>query len=55
MYVITGKQNCFQSDEQKNLLDEKGIQCNCLNISEMLNKTITYFRYILMVSQAYLT
>jgi hypothetical protein len=44
MYVIIGKQNCIQCDELKNLLDEKGIQYNYLDMTEMPNKTMTYLR-----------
>jgi glutaredoxin len=44
MYVIIGKQNCIQCDELKNLLDEKGIQYVYLDMTEMLNKTMTYMR-----------
>jgi hypothetical protein len=42
MYVIIGQQNCIQCDELKNLFDEKGIQYNYLDMTEMPNKTITY-------------
>ena len=34
MYVIVGKRNCIQCDELKNLLDEKGIQHNYLEMAE---------------------
>jgi len=44
MYVIAGKQNCSQCDELKNLLDEKGIEYNYLDMNEMPNKTMTYLR-----------
>ena len=44
MYVIIGKQKCVQCDELKNLLDEKGIQNNYLDTTEMPNKTMTYLR-----------
>jgi glutaredoxin len=44
MYVIAGKQNCSQCDELKNLLDEKGIEYNYLDMNEMSNKTMTYLR-----------
>ena len=44
MYVIAGKQNCSQCDESKNLLDEKGIEYNYLDMNEMPNKTMTYLR-----------
>jgi glutaredoxin len=35
MHVIIGKQKCIQCDELKNLLDEKGIQYNYSDITEM--------------------
>jgi glutaredoxin len=38
------KQNCIQCDELKNLLDEKGIQHNYFDMTEMPNKTMTYLR-----------
>jgi glutaredoxin len=41
MYVIIGKQKCIQCDELKNLLDEKGIQYNYLDMTEMPHKTMT--------------
>ena len=44
MYVIIGKQKCIQCDELKNLLDEKGIQYNYLDMTEMPHKTMTYLR-----------
>ena len=44
MYVIIGKQNCIQCVELKNLLDEKGIQYNDLDMTEMPHKTMTYLR-----------
>ena len=44
MYVIIGKQNCNQCEELKNLLDEKGIQYNYLDMTEMPRKTMTYLR-----------
>ena len=44
MYVIIGKQKCIQCDELKNLLDEKGIQYNHLEMTEMPHKTMTYLR-----------
>ena len=44
MYVIIGKQNCIHCDELKNLLDEKRIQHNGLDMTEMPDKTITYLR-----------
>jgi hypothetical protein len=44
MYVIIGKQKCIQCDELKNLLDEKGIQHDYLDMTEMPNKTMTYLR-----------
>jgi len=44
MYVIIGKQNCMKCDELKNLLDEKEIQYNNLDMTEISNKTITYLR-----------
>ena len=44
MYVIIGKQNCMKCDELKNLLDEKGIQCSYLDMTEMPNKRMTYLR-----------
>ena len=40
MYVIIGKQKRIQCDELKNLLDEKGIQYNYLDMTEMPHKTI---------------
>jgi len=43
-YVIVGKQKCIQCDEFKNLLDEKGIQYNYLDMTEMPQKTMTYLR-----------
>jgi hypothetical protein len=43
-YVIIGKQKCIQCDELKNLLDEKGIKYNYLDMTEMPNKTMTYLR-----------
>ena len=44
MYVIIRKQKCIQCDELKNLLDEKGIQYNYLDMTEMPHKTMTYLR-----------
>ena len=44
MYVIIGKQKCIQCDESKNLLDEKGIQCDNLDMTEMPHKMMTYLR-----------
>ena len=44
MYVIIGKQKCIQCDESKNLLDEKWIQYNYLDMTEMPHKTMTYLR-----------
>ena len=44
MYVILGKQNCMKCDELKNLLDEKEIQYNNLDMTEISNKTMTYLR-----------
>ena len=44
MDVIIWKQNCIQGDELKNLLEEKGTQCNDLDMREMPNKTMTYSR-----------
>jgi glutaredoxin len=44
MYVIIGKQKCIQCDELKNLFDEKGIQYNYLEMTEMPHITITYLR-----------
>jgi len=43
--IIIGKQKCIQCDEPKNLLDEKGIQYNYLDMTEMPHKTMTYLRY----------
>jgi hypothetical protein len=37
MYVIIGMQNCVRCDELKTLLDEKGIQYNYLDMTEMPN------------------
>ena len=39
--VIIGMQIYSQCDELKNLLDEKGIQYNHLDMTEMPNKTMT--------------
>jgi arsenate reductase-like glutaredoxin family protein len=44
MYVIMGKQKCIQCDELKDLLDEKGIQYNYQDMTEMPHKTMTYLR-----------
>ncbi len=44
MYAIIGKQKCIQCHEFKNLLDEKGVQDNFLDMTEMPNKTMTYLR-----------
>jgi hypothetical protein len=44
MYKIIGKQNFIQCYEIKNLLDEKGIQNNYLDMTEMPNKTMTCLR-----------
>jgi len=44
MYEIIGQQNCIQCDELKNLFDEKVIQYNCLDMTEMPNKKMTYSR-----------
>ena len=44
MYVIIGKQKCIQCDELKNLLDEKGVQYDYLDMTEMPNKTMIYLR-----------
>jgi len=41
IYVIIGKQKCIQCDELKNLLDEKGIKYNYLEMTEMPHKTMT--------------
>jgi len=60
MYVIAGKQNCSQCDELKNLLDEKGIEYNYLDMNEMPNKTMTYlgmyfnsFPIVLNINQSF--
>ena len=60
MYVIIGKQNCIQCVELKNLLDEKGIQYNDLDMTEMPNKTMTYlgmyfnsFPIVLNINQSF--
>jgi len=37
-------QKCIQCDELKNLLDEKGIQYNYLDMMEMPHKTMTYLK-----------
>ena len=42
--VCVYKQNCIQCVELKNLLDEKGIQDNYLDMTEISNKTMTYLR-----------
>jgi glutaredoxin len=44
MYLLIGKQKCIQCDELKNLLDEKGIQYNYSDMTEMRNKTMAYLR-----------
>jgi glutaredoxin len=40
MYVVMGKQNCIQCEELNNLLEEKGMQFNYLDMTEMPNETI---------------
>ena len=42
--VIIGNQKCIQCDELKNLLDEKEIQYNYSDMTEMLHKTTNYWR-----------
>jgi hypothetical protein len=44
MYVIIGKQKRIQFDESKNLLDEKGIQYDYLDMTEMPNKTTNFLK-----------
>ena len=44
MYPMIGKQKCIQCDELENLLDEKGIQYNYLDMTEMPHKTMLYLR-----------
>jgi len=44
MHAIIGKQKCIQCDKLKNLRDEKGIQYNYLDMTEMPHKTMTYLR-----------
>ena len=44
MFVIIGKQSCIRCDEVKNILDEKGIHYNDLDMTEMPNKTMIYLR-----------
>ena len=53
MLVIIGKQNCIQCDAFKNLLDEKGIECNFLDMTEMQNKTMSYLRMYCSSSRIY--
>jgi hypothetical protein len=43
MYVIKGSR-IIQCDELMNLFDEKGIQYNYLDMTEVPNKTMTYLR-----------
>jgi glutaredoxin len=38
------KQKCIQCDELKNLLHEKGVQYDYLDMTEMPNKTMIYLR-----------
>ena len=47
MYVIIGKQNGIQCDELKNLLDEKGIQYDNLDMTKMPNKMMDLFENVL--------
>ena len=42
--IFIGKQKCIQCDESKHLLDEKGMQYDYLDMTEMPHKTMTYFR-----------
>ena len=44
MYVTIGKQKCIPCHALKNLLDEKGIQFNYLDMTEMPHKTMIYLR-----------
>ena len=46
-----GKQKCIQCDELKNLLDEKGIQCNCFEMTELPHKTMPYFRILFFLDR----
>jgi hypothetical protein len=39
---VIGKQKCNKCNILENLLDEKGIQYHCVDMTEMPNKTITY-------------
>ncbi len=51
MYVIRGKQKFIQCDKLKNLLDEKGMQDNYSDTTEMPNETMTYLRMYCKVSR----
>ena len=44
MYVVMGKQNCIQCEELNNLLEEKGMQFNYLDMTEMPNETMSCLR-----------
>ena len=44
MYVLIGKEKCNQCNILENVLDEKGIQYNYIDMTEMPHKTMTYLR-----------
>jgi len=44
MYVIIGKEKGNQCNILKNLLDEKGIQCHYVDVSEIPHELLTYLR-----------
>ena len=44
MYVLIGKEKCTQCNILKNLLDEKGIQYNYVDVSKIPHELLTYLR-----------
>ena len=44
MYVLIGKDKCNQCSILKNLLDEKGIQYHCVDVSKIPPELLTYLR-----------
>ena len=44
MYVLIGKENCNQCNILKDLLDEKGIQYHCVDVSKIPHELLTYLR-----------
>ena len=44
MYVLIGKERCNQCNRLKNLLDEKGIQHTCVDVSKIPHELLTQLR-----------